>query len=104
MPISAAMRSRRRAPCSWTLQESQVESCEYQDNADIHGQSFPEPTPEEQEIYTDNDGCHQHDIKHDSYLPVHFGLGVNRNPLRWGAFWVTCQPGRVLAARNARNP
>jgi hypothetical protein len=72
------MRLRAVACGSWMLQESQVESREYQDNADIHGQSFPEPTPEEQEIYTDNDGRHEHDIKHDSYLSVHFGLRVNR--------------------------
>jgi hypothetical protein len=37
------MRLRAVACGSWMLQESQVESREYQDNAEIHGQPFPEP-------------------------------------------------------------
>ena len=56
------------APCSWTPEESQVESCEHQDNANIHYQPFPESVSEEHEIYTDYDGCHRHHVKHDSYL------------------------------------
>jgi hypothetical protein len=60
------------APCSWTPEESQVESCEHQDNANIHCQPFPESVSEEHEIYTDYDGCHRHDVKHDSYLSAHF--------------------------------
>jgi hypothetical protein len=66
--------SRRIAPCSWTPEESQVESCEQQDNANIHCQPFPEPVSEEHEIYTDYDGCHRHHVKHDSYLSAHFSL------------------------------
>jgi hypothetical protein len=46
----------------WTPQESQVECREYQDNSDIHGQPFPEPAPEEQDIDTDYDGRHQPDV------------------------------------------
>jgi hypothetical protein len=56
------------APCSWTPEESQVESSEHQDNANIHRQPFPESVSEEHEIYTDYDGCHRHHIKHGSYL------------------------------------
>src|SRR5262249_35402409 len=54
--------------------ESQVESCEHQDNANIHHQPFPEPesVSEEHEIYTDYNGCHRHHVKHDSYLSDHF--------------------------------
>jgi hypothetical protein len=59
------------APCSWTPEESQVESCEHQDNANIHCQPFPESVSEEHEIYTDYDGCHRHHVKHDSYLSAH---------------------------------
>jgi len=60
------------APCSWTPEESQVESCEHEDNANIHCQPFPESVSEEHEIYTDYDGCHRHHVKHDSYLSGHF--------------------------------
>jgi hypothetical protein len=60
------------APCSWTPEESQVESCEHQDNANIHCQPFPESVSEEHEIYTDYDGCHRHHVKHYSYLSAHF--------------------------------
>src|SRR5208282_951996 len=62
------------APCSWTPEESQVESCEHQDNANIHCQPFPESGSEEHEIYTDYDGCHRHHVKHDSYLSAHFSF------------------------------
>jgi hypothetical protein len=36
-------------------EESEVESPEHQDNANIHGQPFPESVSEEREIYTDYD-------------------------------------------------
>ena len=58
---------------SWTPEESKVESCEHQDSANIHCQPFPEMVSEEHNIYTDNDGCHRHDVKHDNYLSAHFG-------------------------------
>jgi hypothetical protein len=41
------------AHCSWTPEESQVESYEHQDNANIHYQPFPKSISEEPEIYTD---------------------------------------------------
>jgi hypothetical protein len=63
---------------SWTLEESQVESCEHQDNANIHCQPFPESVSEEHEIYTDYDGCHRHHVKHDSYLSAHFRISFFR--------------------------
>jgi hypothetical protein len=33
--------------CSWMPEESPVESSEHQDNANIHGQPFPESVSEE---------------------------------------------------------
>jgi hypothetical protein len=53
-------------------EESKVESCEHQDNANIHSQPFPESVSEEPEIYTDNDSYHCHHVKHGSYLSAHF--------------------------------
>jgi hypothetical protein len=71
------------APCSWTPEESQVENCEHQDNANIHRQPFPESVSEEHEIYTDNDGCHRRHVKHDSYLSAHFsGIAILSSPSR----------------------
>ena len=61
-------------PCSWTPEESKVESCEHQDNANIHCEPFPKSVSEEREIYTDYDGHHRHHISHDSYLSAHFTL------------------------------
>jgi hypothetical protein len=60
------------APGSWTPEESQVECCEHQDNANIRCQPFPEPVSEERHVYTDDDGYHRHHVKHDSYLSAHF--------------------------------
>jgi hypothetical protein len=57
---------------SWTSEESQVESCEHQDNANIHCQPFPESVSEEHDIYADYDGYHRHRVKHSSYLSAHF--------------------------------
>jgi hypothetical protein len=62
------------ATCSWTPEESQVESCEHQDNANIHYQPFPESVSEEDAIYTDYDGYHRRHVKHDSYLSAHFSF------------------------------
>jgi hypothetical protein len=53
-------------------EESEVESCEHQDNANIHCQPFPEMVSEEREIYTDYDGYHRRHVKHDGYLSAHF--------------------------------
>src|ERR1700734_2916027 len=59
------------APCSWTLQESQVESCEHQDDPNIRRQTFPESVSEEHEIRADYDSHHRRHVKHDSYLSAH---------------------------------
>jgi hypothetical protein len=53
-------------------EESQVESREDNDNANIHSQPFPESVSEEHEIYTDYEGRHHHPVKHDCYLSTHF--------------------------------
>jgi hypothetical protein len=58
---------------SWRHKESQVESSEHQDYANIHYQPLPESISEEHEIYTDYNGCHRHHVKHYSYPSVHFG-------------------------------
>jgi hypothetical protein len=50
----------------WTPEESQVESCKHQNNANIHYQPFPESVSEEQEIYTHYNGYHRRHVKHDS--------------------------------------
>jgi hypothetical protein len=57
---------------SWTLQESEIESCEHQDNSYIHRQPFPEMVSEEQEIHGNYNGYHQHDVKYASCLSSHF--------------------------------
>jgi hypothetical protein len=64
--------SASRTAISGTPEESEVESCEHQDNADIHRQPFPEMVSEERDIYTDYDGCHRHSVEHSSYLSAHF--------------------------------
>jgi hypothetical protein len=64
--IDSAVELRSRTP-----EESEVESCEHQDNANIHCQPLPESASKEQEIYTNYDGCHRHHVKHDSYLSAH---------------------------------
>jgi hypothetical protein len=39
-------------------EESHVEGCEHQDDADVHHQPSPEPVPEERNVQTDDKGCH----------------------------------------------
>jgi len=53
-------------------EESQVKSCEYQDNANVRYQPFPKSVPEEHEIYADYDSRHRNHVKHDSCLSAHF--------------------------------
>jgi hypothetical protein len=53
-------------------QESQVESCEYQDYSNIRYQPFPESVSEEREICTNYEGCHCHHVKHNPYPSAHF--------------------------------
>src|SRR5579863_2462118 len=62
------------APCSWTPEESEVESCEHQDSANIHCQPFPESVSEEREIQTDYERGHRYHVNHCSYLSAHFSL------------------------------
>jgi hypothetical protein len=66
-------------PSSSTLEESQVEGCEYQDNSYIHYQLFPEPVSEEQEIYTEYDGSQQQYVKHDSCRSFHFSPQIKQS-------------------------
>jgi hypothetical protein len=82
------------APCSWTPEESQIESSEHQDNANIYCQSFPESVSEERKIYSDYDGRHRHHVKHDNYLSAHFSMIPTfwdySTPLKlWRADWTT---------------
>jgi len=49
------------------LQESKVESCEHQNDSNIHYQPFPESVSEKREIYSDYDGYHRHHVKHVRY-------------------------------------
>jgi hypothetical protein len=68
------------ARCSWAPEESQIESCEHQDNANVRCQPFPESVSEEREIYTDYDGYHCHHVERDSDLSIRFRLhGLYRN-------------------------
>jgi hypothetical protein len=58
--------ARKRGPLSSRVpQESQVESRDHQDNADVRYQPWPELMPEEQQIYDDDAGCHHQNTKHD---------------------------------------
>jgi hypothetical protein len=47
-----------------TPEESQVKSCEHQDNANIRHQPFPEQVSEEREIYSNYNGHHRDWVKH----------------------------------------
>jgi hypothetical protein len=62
-------------------EESQVESSEHQDNANIHYQPFPELVSEEHEIYTDYDGGYRHHVKDYSYLSTHFSQHSPDDPM-----------------------
>src|ERR1700691_4935963 len=67
---SAYRRKKGCAPSSWTPEESKVESCEHQDNANVYCQPFPESVSEKREIHSDDDGYHCHHVKRDSDLPA----------------------------------
>ncbi len=79
---------RARGDCevrSWKSEESEVESCKHQDNANIHCQPFPESVSEEQKIHTNDDGYHRHHVKHASCLFAHLSKtrcrpGFTRRP------------------------
>jgi hypothetical protein len=49
-PSDARLVRQKKRRRSWTSEESQVESREHQDNANIHDQPFPESVSEESEI------------------------------------------------------
>jgi hypothetical protein len=57
---------------SWTFQESKVKRGEYQNDSYIYHQPFPELVFEEQEIYSDDNGCPQQYVKYGSRLDSHF--------------------------------
>ena len=92
-------------------EESPVETCEHQDNTDVHCQAFPESVSEERKIYTDDSGCHRHCIKHDSYVSSyssgtrHFVFSIMRSvlPVVWLAY--RCNSSKVgLKVMRARAP
>jgi hypothetical protein len=70
-------------PSSGTLQKPQVKSCEDHDNSNIYDQPFPEATFEEQDIDSNDNRCHQHDVKHLSYLSSHFERPVPDYKAYW---------------------
>ena len=58
----------------WVLKESQIEGCKHQNDSDVHHQSFPEMVPENQGVYSDDDGYHRHQVKHGNHRFCHCGL------------------------------
>jgi hypothetical protein len=108
---SASAQSQRKgatAPCSWTPEESEVESYEHQDNANIHCQPFPESVSEEHEIHTNYDGYHRYHVKHDSYLFAHFSTTsmpawirqATSAPAQQRMWLATSPPGLLPASRH----
>jgi len=79
--IPKALPPEASRPFLWTLEKSEVESCEHQDNADVHRQPFPESVSEERDIYTNYDGHHHQHVKHDAYLSAHIGQHSPDNPM-----------------------
>lgn len=63
---------------SWTFQKSEVKGGEYQNDSYIHRQPFPELVLEEQEIYTDDNGCQHQYVKYGGRLGSHFSPHSNR--------------------------
>jgi hypothetical protein len=57
---------------SRVFQESQIEGCNHQNNADIHDQPFQELMPKEQQIYDNDTGSHYQNAKHHIGIPWHF--------------------------------
>src|SRR5215469_7337324 len=58
----------------WVLKESQIEGCKHQNDSDVHHQSFPEMVPEDQGIYSDDDGYHRHHVRHGNHRSCHCDL------------------------------
>ncbi|MFZ0734815.1 MAG: hypothetical protein WAM79_21035 [Candidatus Sulfotelmatobacter sp.] len=44
----------------WVLKESQIEGGKYQNDSDVHQESFPEMVLEDQDVYSDDDDYHRH--------------------------------------------
>ena len=63
-------------------EKSEVEGYEYQNNSYIHGQPFPEPVLEEQEIHTDHNGYHEQWVKDVSRPASHFSHPVQQEQTR----------------------
>ena len=59
---------------SWASEESHIESQEYQDNANVRYQPFPESVSEKSDIQTNYDGYHCHQVQRDSDLSARFSL------------------------------
>jgi len=66
---------------SSTLQESQIECREHQDNSDVYYQPRPEVVPEEQDVHADHDGYHREHIQDGACLSSH------RFVLQCGTAW-----------------
>jgi hypothetical protein len=56
------------------LEKSQIEGGEHHDNADVRYQPFQESVPEEQQVYTNDNGNHHYSVKHAKHVPCHFKL------------------------------
>ncbi|MGF6413972.1 hypothetical protein [Paraburkholderia sp. MM5482-R1] len=69
--MKAPRRVNAAAPGLRVVQKSQIEGCKHQDNADVRHQPFPEPVPEEQQIYANDNGYQHHNVKHDGHVPCH---------------------------------
>jgi hypothetical protein len=83
------MRPPKLASNLWMPNESDVEGCEHQHNANIHRQPFPESVFKEHNIYAYYDGCHSHHVKRYSYLSTHLSYNPRmaasvRSPIRAG--------------------
>ena len=90
---------------SWTLQESQVESREQQNSSYIRHQAFQNRFLKEQEIHTNNNGNHQHQVEHRSRLSSHIEPLVSKYKagepsLLLGAPFMTESPSRVRSFQN----
>jgi hypothetical protein len=68
-PAGAAAHS---LPVLWESQIEEIEGCKRQGNADVPYQPFPESTPKEQQICTNDNGNPHHNQKHDRHFSCHF--------------------------------
>jgi hypothetical protein len=63
-----------RTDRSWAPEESQIESREHQDDANVSYQPLRESISEERDIQSNYDGDHCHQVKRDSNLSAHFNF------------------------------